>query len=162
VGDVNGSNTPINKEETFVGIDKHPAIVLAEINTVGDLPVYAEIPDAFNSISLILRYNPSTVRIMEVKENAGNPATNVLEYGSFSFQGAYVYNIDLVNGFVPKGKISHLSEEDYTGAGSCWWNGEKYIERIIYIDDTLYTLSKGMIKANSIADLQEINSLEIE
>jgi uncharacterized secreted protein with C-terminal beta-propeller domain len=102
------------------------------------------------------------VRIMEVKENAGNPATNVLEYGSFSFQGAYVYNIDLVNGFVPKGKISHLSEEDYTGAGSCWWNGEKYIERIIYIDDTLYTLSKGMIKANSIADLQEINSLEIE
>jgi uncharacterized secreted protein with C-terminal beta-propeller domain len=102
------------------------------------------------------------VRIMEVNENAGNPDTNVLQYGSFSFQGAYVYNIDLVNGFVPKGKISHLSEEDYTSAGSCWWNDEKYIERIIYIDDTLYTLSKGMIKANAIADLEEINSLDIE
>jgi hypothetical protein len=79
-GDVNGSNTPINKEETFVGIDKHPAIVLAEINTVGDLPVYAEIPDAFNSISLILRYNPSTVRIMEV-----NPGPELLHDSSSLF-----------------------------------------------------------------------------
>jgi uncharacterized secreted protein with C-terminal beta-propeller domain len=99
------------------------------------------------------------VRIMEVRGDAG---TNVLEYGSFSFQGAYVYNIDLVNGFVPKGKITHLSTEDCLNANNYWYDDGKYIERILYIDDTLYTLSKGMIKANATADLQEINSLEIE
>ncbi len=101
------------------------------------------------------------VRIMEVKENTSRPA-NILEYGSFSFQGAYVYNIDLVNGFVPKGEITHLTKEDYLNSNNYWYDTGKYIERIIYIDDTLYTLSKGMIKANAIDGLQEVNSLDIK
>jgi uncharacterized secreted protein with C-terminal beta-propeller domain len=99
------------------------------------------------------------VRIMTVKENTSG---NVLEYGSFSFQGAYVYNIDLVNGFVPKGEITHLTKEDYLNSNNYWYDYGKYIDRIIYIDDTLYTLSKGMIKANTIDGLQEVNSLEIK
>lgn len=103
------------------------------------------------------------VRIMEVKDNDNNADANVLEYGSFSFQGAYVYNIDLVSGFSLKGRITHLSEEDSGNSGNChWYDGGLDIGRIIYIDDTLYTLSQKTIRANAVAGLQEIGSLEIK
>ncbi|MFA6294352.1 MAG: beta-propeller domain-containing protein, partial [Victivallales bacterium] len=100
------------------------------------------------------------VRVMEVKGDGSG--SNVLQYGSFSFQGAYVYSVNLRKGFVRKGKITHLSREDYIDAGNYWYDSEKDIERIIHIDDTLYTLSKGMIKANNLDDLRETGSLEIE
>jgi hypothetical protein len=37
-----------------------------------------------------------------------------------------------------------------------------HVERILYIGDTLYTLSPGKIKANSLATFEEIGSLVIE
>jgi len=69
-----------------------------------------------------------------------------LAYGRFTFQGAYVYSIDAENGFKLRGKITHLSDEDYKKSGY-YYNPEKHVERILYIGDTLYTLSKGMVKA---------------
>jgi len=59
-----------------------------------------------------------------------------LAYGRFTFQGAYV-------------KITHLSDEDYKKSGY-YYNPEKHVERILYIGDTLYTLSKGMVKAHEL------------
>lgn len=102
------------------------------------------------------------VRVMEVEGRDSYAGSSVPEYGSFAFQGAYVYNIDLSSGFTLKGRITHLSDEDYLKAGNHWSNSEKDIERVIYIDDTLYTLSKGMLKANRLEDLQELDSLEIK
>ena len=102
------------------------------------------------------------VRIMEVDGNSHVPGANFLEYGSFSFQGAYVYNIDLVSGFALKGRITHFDKEDSVNASNYWYDGDKNIDRILYIDDTLYTSSMGMIRANAISDLQETGSLEIE
>ncbi len=100
------------------------------------------------------------VTVMEIKnkkaENAGVP-----EYGEFTFQGAYVYNIDLINGFRLKGRITHIDQASYEKSGYGWYNGVKNVDRILYIDDTLYTLSKGMIKAHDIAGLKEKSSLEI-
>jgi len=97
------------------------------------------------------------VTLMEVKKPQINPA-GVLQYGTFSFQGAYVYHVDLNSGFTLKGKISHLEEKDLLKAGNQYY-GAKAIERILYIKDTLYTVSKGVIKANDLASLQEKNSL---
>jgi len=102
------------------------------------------------------------VRVMEVRGDSYNSGSTVPEYGAFAFQGAYVYNIDLANGFTLQGRITHLSGEDYLKAGNYWYNSEKDIERIIYIDGTLYTLSQQMIKANQLADLREVSSLEIK
>jgi hypothetical protein len=83
------------------------------------------------------------------------------EYGSFDFQGAYVYNIDLKEGFKLKARISHISEEEYSKAGEYWYDSSKNVERIVYIGDDLYTISKSMIKANSIKDMKEKGSLLI-
>ncbi|WP_223192378.1 beta-propeller domain-containing protein [Paenibacillus sedimenti] len=98
------------------------------------------------------------VRVMEVEGNKtdlnGMPA-----YGQFSYQGAYVYNLDLQNGFNLKGKITHMTEEDRLKSGNNWFDSKRNVERILYIKDTLYTLSPGMIKTNDMLTLKEKGSL---
>ena len=100
------------------------------------------------------------VTVMEI-ESGGNVEENRPVYGSFSFQGAYVYNVDLEEGFKLRARISHISEEEYKKAGDRWYRGNMNVERIIYIGDDLYTISKGMIKANSMTDMKEKGSLLI-
>lgn len=103
------------------------------------------------------------VRVMEIKDKV--PGENAIQqYGQFSFQGAYVYNIDLVNGFKLKGKITHHDTGYDTGYNTEF---DRYsemkndVERIMYIEDTLYTTSKGMIKAHDLANLKETKILDL-
>ncbi|MHB1393519.1 MAG: beta-propeller domain-containing protein [Clostridia bacterium] len=102
---------------------------------------------------------PVTVMEIENKENIA--AGNMPAYGNFTFQGAYVYNIDLTVGFKLKARISHIRDEEYSKSGGHWYDSNKNVERIIYIGDDIYTISKGMIKANSIKDMKEKGSLLI-
>ncbi len=97
------------------------------------------------------------ITVMESKSSTGT----VPDYGEFTFQGAYVYNLNLSDGFKLKGRITHLTGEDYLKTGRHWYDSSKNVERIIYIRDVLYTFSQGMFKANDLGDLKEINSLLI-
>lgn len=81
--------------------------------------------------------------------------------GSFAFQGAYVYNLDLKDGFRLKGKISHISSDEYLKSGQNWYGSEKNINRILYIEDNLYTLSNSMIKVNDINSMGAKGALSI-
>ena len=100
------------------------------------------------------------VTLMEVKDNVEtNSKKGFPEYGQFTFQGAYVYQFNLHTGFTLRGKITHLKDADLLKAGQHYMNSSNAIERIIFIKDTLYTISKEMIKANDLASLQEKNSL---
>ncbi len=100
------------------------------------------------------------VTVLEVKKPAVNP-TGFPEYGEFTFQGAYVYDISLEDGFELKGRITHLTDTDYLKSGYGWYQGELTVERAIYIGDTLYTLSQGKIKANDLKNLAEIGALSL-
>lgn len=79
-------------------------------------------------------------------------------HSDINFQGAIVYGLDLENGFNLKGKIAHMqitegyNDYDYT----------KEVERIIYIDNNLYTLSEGLIKATNMDNMEEKGSIEIK
>jgi len=97
------------------------------------------------------------VTVMEVDDAQKDES---LAYGRFTFQGAYVYSIDAENGFKLRGKITHLSDEDYKKSGY-YYNPEKHVERILYIGDTLYTLSKGMVKAHELWSMEESGSIMI-
>ena len=55
------------------------------------------------------------VRVMEVPEEEKRPDS--LQYGQFTFQGAYVYQLNLQDGFVLRGKITHLNAEELLKAG---------------------------------------------
>ena len=74
-----------------------------------------------------------------------------------TFQGAIVYGLDLNEGFTLKGTIAHMQIED----GYRDYEYSKVIERIIYIKDNLYTLSKGLVKSTNMETMQEQSSLEI-
>jgi uncharacterized secreted protein with C-terminal beta-propeller domain len=76
-----------------------------------------------------------------------------------TFVGAYVYNIDLTNGFTLKGSITHMSTLD-PRSKSYNWNG--MISRVLYIKDNLYTISENGVKANSIKDLKEVDYLRLK
>ncbi len=82
------------------------------------------------------------------------PDAYVGERGTPVWQGAYVFTISPENGVVFRGGISHLGDEvpDYT-------NQYRWVNRSLFIEDVLYTISQKMIKMNSLADLQEINTV---
>ena len=80
------------------------------------------------------------------------PATISDSSRFYPWQGIVVFNIDLDNGISLKGKIDH-------GKQYFWYD---QVQRSVYIDDVLYTLSNGMIKANSLGDLKELNKIEFE
>jgi len=84
-------------------------------------------------------------------------------YGSFKFQGAYVYKLNL-DGFTYRGNITHMTESEMSEKDAYWrwYDSDSYITRSLYIDEVLYTISNKMIKMNELSDLNEINSVEFE
>lgn len=102
------------------------------------------------------------VTVMEVKDKPSSGTPNdATQYGEFAFQGAYVYGLDLQKGFQLRGKITHLSADDLQKAGRHWYSSDRNIERLLYIGDTLYTVSPDMLKANDLSTLTEIGSLKL-
>lgn len=103
------------------------------------------------------------VNVMKIDPNqaASNSKNSAAAYGSFAFQGAYVYNLDLEKGFQFRGGITHLTQDELQKAGQHFYAGDKQVQRVLYIGDTLYTVSNGLIKANDLSTLQEKNAVVI-
>ncbi|MDP3882426.1 MAG: beta-propeller domain-containing protein [Nanoarchaeota archaeon] len=78
-------------------------------------------------------------------------------YGDVVYRGAYAFNIS-DKGIVLTGKITHLSSDKSLDYG---YDYEKEIRRSLFMDNTLYTISSDIIKANSLSDMGEIKSLEL-
>ncbi|KQL19607.1 beta-propeller domain-containing protein [Cytobacillus solani] len=69
-------------------------------------------------------------------------STDEMERDSiFTFQGAYVYNIDLKKGFSLKAKMTHHDPN------SIYEEWEDSIQRVLYIGNTLYALSPNKISS---------------
>ncbi len=70
------------------------------------------------------------------------------------FNGAAIFNISK-KGFELKGKIGHSDENDNNYR---WSDG---VNRSLYINDVLYTMSNKYLKMNNLSDIKEVNSLEL-
>ncbi len=99
------------------------------------------------------------VTVAEIKQRTS--ATPQWEYGTFVFQGAYVYELTLERGFELKGRITHLADADYLKSGNWWPGSDRDLNRILHIDDNLYTLSNGLVKVNDLNTLAEKRSLTL-
>jgi inhibitor of cysteine peptidase len=73
-----------------------------------------------------------------------SPVDGMMEYTS----SAYVFSLTVEGGISLRGTVEH---GDYV-----YYNG---VERSLYIEDSLYTLSMTMLKANSLDDLSEEGSI---
>jgi inhibitor of cysteine peptidase len=82
-------------------------------------------------------------------------------YGEYSYQGAYVFHISL-EGIELRGMITHLDGDNQDLLKSGYWFDSVYeVERSLYIEENLYTLSQGMIKINNLETLNELAAIDL-
>jgi len=72
-----------------------------------------------------------------------------------SWQGASVFSISLSKGIRFRGGISH--QEPYPSQ----LEGDYFVNRAVYIDDVLYTVSNKKVKMNNIESLELINEINL-
>lgn len=85
-----------------------------------------------------------------------------LAYGRPVFQGAYVYNLSLEEGFKlkdtithhPAGLLANLQKKQR-------FNYDRNISRILYIGENLYTISNSYLKANDTDTLADMNGIQL-
>ncbi|CRF28942.1 Secreted protein containing C-terminal beta-propeller domain distantly related to WD-40 repeats [Mycobacterium tuberculosis] len=140
----------------------HPKELFKE--SIGDRGTHSELLNNHKALLFSKEKNllafPVTVMEVKDKSSSGTPE-DAAKYGEFTFQGAYVYGLDLQKGFQLRGRITHLSDEDLQKAGRQWYSSDRNVERLLFIGDTLYTASPDMLKANDLSTLTEIGSLKL-
>ena len=118
---------------------------------IGEKGTYSEI--LYNHKSLLFSKEKNVIAFpISISEEYSNYRTNL------KFQGAIIYGLDLETGFTLKGQIAHMKTEN----GYRDYDYTKAVERIIYINNNFYTLSKGLIKSTNMDTMEEIDDLEIE
>ena len=89
--------------------------------------------------------------VIPVSYNKNNKNYSLME----SFQGAYVFKINLEEGIKLRGTIEHSEENTES-----WWYYSDAIQRSLYMGNFLYTISNSKIKANSLTDLSNIKEID--
>lgn len=102
-----------------------------------------------------LLYNHKALLFSKEKNIIAFPISITENDYKVTFQGAIVYGISLEKGFELKTKISN-SATDYDR-----YYSRNRVERIIYIKDTLFTLSNGLIKAVDLNTFETKGSIEL-
>jgi len=102
-----------------------------------------------------LLYNHKALLFSKEKNIIAFPISITEENYNVTFQGAIVYGLTLNKGFELKGKISNTANEldKYYSVNS--------VQRIIYIGDTLYTLSNSLIKATDMNTMKETGHVDL-
>lgn len=81
-------------------------------------------------------------------------------YGEYVWQGLYVFTIT-ENNITLRGRITHMENNmDLLKSGYYFSSGYS-VERSLYIDNVLYSISAKTIKMNNLADLNEIGQLKL-
>ncbi|NLI92981.1 MAG: hypothetical protein GX434_12555 [Peptococcaceae bacterium] len=84
-----------------------------------------------------------------------------LAYGTPVFQGAMVYSLS-ESGFALKGMITHQPQGKAADLQkSKQYDYNRNVSRILFIKDTIYTVSNGYLKANDMNTLQEKGGISI-
>jgi hypothetical protein len=76
------------------------------------------------------------------------------------WQGAYVFDISL-NGIELRGQITHMEDDDLLNMGYYYYYSEYTVQRSLYIENVLYTISSMKVKMNNLETLAEINEIDI-
>jgi uncharacterized secreted protein with C-terminal beta-propeller domain len=102
------------------------------------------------------------VRLCEISDEVKqqNNGYTGSTYGEYTFQGAYVYQLNIEDGFNYKGRVTHGTNENQGGYRWGSWGGTT-ISRSFYIGETLYTISETMVKMNDLATIEEINRVTL-
>jgi inhibitor of cysteine peptidase len=82
-------------------------------------------------------------------------------YGEPVWQGAYVFDISVDDGLQIRGRITHIDDLSELEEGYYYYYSPFAVERSLYIDDVLYTISQAKIQMNNLEDASYINEVEL-
>jgi len=111
----------------------------------------------FDKVRNLLAMPVLVAEIDEAKYPNGVPSN---AYGDYVWQGLYVFDITESN-ITLRGGITHVENGAEFLKSGYYFYSEYSVQRALYIDNVLYTISNKMIKMNNLATLQEINEIEL-
>lgn len=92
--------------------------------------------------------------VSEIKR-VENPSSSYSgSYSTTTWQGAYVYSVSPEEGFTLKGIVAHAEK-----GPSYAWDSPDAVRRSLFMDDTLYTVSKRSVVMTGLADGSRINEV---
>lgn len=96
-------------------------------------------------------------------EQKTNTNTSTNTYGEYVFQGSYIYNISLNKGFVLTGRVTHYEDDEiFKKSGYYFYGGDLSIDRNLYIDNSLYSISNAKIVINKLTDLAKEGEINLQ
>ncbi len=101
------------------------------------------------------------VLVAEVDESEYPEGVPSWAYGEPVYQGAYVFDISIDNGLQLRGRITHIDDPSALEQGYYYYYSSYSIQRSLYIDDILYTISGAKIKMNDLENLDYINEEQL-
>jgi uncharacterized secreted protein with C-terminal beta-propeller domain len=101
------------------------------------------------------------ILVAEIDESDYAEGVPAWAYGEPVWQGAYVFYVSLDTGIGLDGRITHIENLADLEEGYYYYYSPFSVERSLYIDDILYTISGAKIKMNSLEDLDYINEVEL-
>jgi inhibitor of cysteine peptidase len=130
---------------------------------IGDRGTESPVLDDHKAFLFDKSKNLMVMPIMEAKVDVAkySEAELVWAYGEPVYQGAYVFDISVDEGLQLKGRITHVENITDPEQGYDYYYSPFSVERSLYIDDILYTISKAKIKMNSLENLEYINEVEL-
>jgi uncharacterized secreted protein with C-terminal beta-propeller domain len=106
------------------------------------------------------------VNLAEIDKTVVAPGPSA--YGTMVWQGVYVFRLTVNEGFVLEGTVTQIEKRTIVTANGnvihdtddIWLNSNYWINRALYIGNTLYTVSNAQVKLNSLdtlAFIAEVN-----
>ena len=107
--------------------------------------------------------NLLVIPVLVAEIDAGDYSSEVPPnaHGEYVYQGAYVFHISPEQGIDLRGRVTHIDDPQAFLRSGYWFESKLTVERSLYIDDVLYTISGGMIKMNGLDDLSEVGKVEL-
>ncbi len=134
--------------------------------TIGDRGTASEL--LYNHKALLFNesegYMALPVTLAEIPQNVKDDLElDAWVYGDYTFQGAYVYDVSVEDGFTLRGTISHY-EDDELGDDFeyyYYYDYDNFVERVLYIGDYFYTVSDAKVQANEMDSMDYESDVEL-
>jgi uncharacterized secreted protein with C-terminal beta-propeller domain len=148
IGD-RGTDTPILWDHRAFLFDKSKNLLVIPA-TVAEI---TEIPGKEVPPTPAAPPTNTTTGTKEAEETPIAPPADA--YGQFVWQGALVFKITLKDGFVLRGNVTHLERSEDLQDSNLW------INRALYIENVLYTVSGKRVKLNDLETLAPIKQINL-
>ncbi|MDN7012084.1 hypothetical protein FGW20_03290 [Methanoculleus sp. FWC-SCC3] len=98
--------------------------------------------------------NLLAIPVSEIRRVENRESKYPGSYGTTTWQGAYAYSVNPAEGFVLQGTVAHAEKgSPYT------WDSPDAVRRSLFMDDTLYTVSKRSVVMTGLDDGSRINEV---